>query len=143
MNLAFLKEYKTEVWQRTIDPKSKILCIALGYVFLLSVWNHSWPWMILCLILLLTTPFWFAPPEDQTQWLTVACEGEKIWLDKADRDQKIIRFGVGGFLFALLSISLWRHWLFLSVLLIVILSIFKLIFLMFAHNIGQSFLDKK
>ena len=139
----FLKTYKEKAWAKEVDPKSKIALMILLYLLLPATWNHATEWILILLALGLTTPFWFPSPEDRNQWLTIAVEGEKIWWEKGNDNQKFAVVGINGLLVFILAIALWEHWLLASIVLTTILTLAKAIFLTFAHNIALSFKNFK
>ena len=131
--------WKERVWKRKVSHQSKIACLVMLYLTFLAAWNQSFLGILLFLYAAATSPFWFPAALNDRNWLTRAVEGEKFWFDHADSAQQIAIFSVGSLITLLLYICLWHKRPLLSALFLIGFTLFKLAFMLFAHNIYTTY----
>ncbi len=134
-----LQELKDKIWKKEIDHRCKIAVIAMGYLILIAAWNHSISWIMFLSLAIVSTLAWFPEAEDKHAWLTVAARGEKFWFINAEDTQRTTLLGIGGLLSLWLLYAVWQQRFWTSIFLVVVLSLAKAVFLMFAHNIAEHF----
>lgn len=84
---------KEMMWRRHRNPWSGWTRVALMPPLAIALWYHHWVALALCIIAIVTNPFWFGPPQSDGAWMTRAVDGEKIWLARADWLEKAVLLG--------------------------------------------------
>ncbi|QPH53675.1 DUF6653 family protein [Pontivivens ytuae] len=79
-------------WARHANPWSGWTRAANAPLIVLAIWSRTWLgwWALvplgLCILWMFLNPRAFAPPRDYDEWMSRGTLGERIWLDRANRD---------------------------------------------------------
>ena len=66
-------------WARHANPKSGWSRVPTGAVLIACLYRRRWRMLALTVVFVLVNPFLFAPPEDDSAWMTRGVYGERLW----------------------------------------------------------------
>jgi hypothetical protein len=133
-----IERLRRALWRRHRNPWSGWTRVALGPALAVAIWLHSWPWIALLVLALLTNPFWFPPPERDDAWMTRAVDGERLWLARTGWLEWALVMLVPGLILVPLIAALWANHLGWSLFLGLTLLLHKALFVVHAARLADG-----
>lgn len=131
-------ELRGLLWRRHRNPCSGWTRVAIGPLLALAIWLHSWPLIGFLALAALTNPFWFPPPDRDDDFMTRAVDGERLWLERAERVEKFLVMGVPALMVVPLVWVLWTHQALWAAFFVAVLLAHKLVFVVWAAQIADA-----
>jgi hypothetical protein len=109
MKIPSASELGDTMWRRHRNPASGWTRFALYPLLLAALWTHSWVLLAIVVVASVTNPFWFPPPRSGESFMTLAVDGERIWLARKNRLERLLFLGLPGVQVAPLVWAVWTH----------------------------------
>ncbi len=134
-NIAKLNQ---TMWKRHANPLSGWCRVGLGALIVIAIWSHSLLFIGIIVVAILTNPWWFPPPQQSTDnFMFHVVVGECIWLNETKRWVKFATALGGSVIFFLLVYALWTHDVWLSLVCLAVVVVWKGLFVRYAANLSR------
>jgi len=90
MRISSRRQLNDIMWRRHRNPASGWTRVLLFPLLAVGLWYHSWMLLALVLAAGITNPFWFPPPRRGDSYMTLIVDGERIWLARHNRIEKLL-----------------------------------------------------
>ena len=115
--MGAMAKLRRTMWRRHLHPASGWTRFLVAYGLMIAIWHHSWTWIAIGLVAVLTNPFWFPIAKRVDNFMSRAVLGEMVWLRIAGRGAQIATAAVGIVLAVALVWALWNRRLALALVL--------------------------
>jgi hypothetical protein len=107
MKILSASELGDMMWRRHRNPASGWTRVLLYPILLLALWYHSWILIAIVIVASITNPFWFPPPRQGDNYMTLIVDGERIWLARKNRLERFLFLALPG---AQMVLLVWAAW---------------------------------
>ena len=88
-----MRQLSNIMWERHRTPWSGWTRVPIGFLLAGALWFHHWPLLAAAILLAITNPLWFSPPDRSDAFMTRAVDGERLWLGRVTLVEEAIVLG--------------------------------------------------